>query len=196
MSISELVPFGIYICRPLISLRWLPFISSPQNSKEHLWNEGYAKKRLFLFPTHFRSKGTRPVRSVKHFFTDHDIILGSFSLSCKLLLWVRFPSFWWMSHSNCGILQSVSLRKLHLAVVEGSWSPLPAAYLQAVANFSYDVSEIQYLIQYPQGELPNFFITPLFWTHVALKSKWKTSGLEADSYLGTSRVILIMNNHW
>lgn len=100
--------------------------------------------------------------------------LTAIVVSCSQFVWESFTWLWW----------------------KGVDPPLPAAYLQAVANFSYDVSEIQYLIQYPQGELPNFFITPLFWTHVALKSKWKTSGLEADSYLGTSRVILIMNNHW
>lgn len=43
----------------------------------------------------------------------------------QLLNWVRFPSVWWMSHSNP---QSVCLRKLHPAVV-GADPPLPAACL-------------------------------------------------------------------
>lgn len=137
-------------------------------------------KRLFLFPAHLRSKGTRPVRSLKHFFIVHNIILGTFSLSCKQ--GSCFSGWDFLQFGGCLTAAVVSCS--HFVWQSFTWlrwkgadSPLPAAYLQAIANFSYNVNKIQYLIQYSQGKSPNFLITALFWTHVALKSKWKVSGL-------------------
>lgn len=128
------------------------------------------KMLLFLFPVHLRSEGTRPFRSVKHFFTNHNIILGSSSsscrkgccffewdfqqlggsltavvMSCSQFLWESFTCLWWKREPV---------------------PHLPTLYVQTVVTFSYDVSDMHCLIQYSQDELPDFLITCLFWTPV------------------------------
>lgn len=101
------------------------------------------KMYLFLFPVHLRSKGTRPFRSVKHFFTNHNIILGSSSSSCR-----KGCCFFKWDFQQLG----VSLTAVVMSCSQFLWESftclpwkrelvphLPTLSLQTVVNFRYDV---------------------------------------------------------